>query len=173
MRTETIFLIGMRGSGKSTVGKELAHAMGYAFVDTDSVLQEQLGASISQFVECHGWEAFRRQESEVLKLVTKPRTIIATGGGIVLAQSNCSFMRERGVVVYLEVPLEVLFDRLGEIEEDPNRPSLTGGRMVDELGIIFKERETLYSEINHFRVNGAKKVPCVTTEIQCKMSSIC
>ncbi|HHO0127758.1 TPA: shikimate kinase, partial [Morganella morganii] len=83
-----IYLIGARGAGKTTVGKPLAQALLYDFIDTDACVTEQCRMSISQLVEQSGWRSFRELESDVLRQVSKPHRLVSTGGGIVMAPEN-------------------------------------------------------------------------------------
>lgn len=96
----THLLIGARGCGKTTVGEALSQALGYAFTDTDHHLQLSTQRSVTEIVAEEGWEGFRARETESLKAVTAPRTVIATGG-MILAEENCRFMQEQGQVIWL------------------------------------------------------------------------
>ena len=107
-----IFLVGPRGCGKTTVGLELARLCQSQFVDTDHWLQENAGKTIADIVENEGWESFRARETATLEAVTAPSTVIATGGGIILAPYNRQFKREKGVVIYLCAPVSTLVGRL-------------------------------------------------------------
>ncbi|WP_313082206.1 shikimate kinase AroL, partial [Atlantibacter sp.] len=110
--TQPLFLVGPRGCGKTTVGQGLAASLGFHFVDNDRWLLEQSGATVAEIVEQEGWPGFRVRESQALQAVTQPATVIATGGGMVLAEANRMFMRNHGAVIYLQVPAETLAERL-------------------------------------------------------------
>lgn len=88
MQNEILFIVGARAAGKTTVGKVLAEALGYKFVDTDVYLLETTGETVADMVAREGWEGFRQRESEALRKVTIPRTVVATGGGMVLSETN-------------------------------------------------------------------------------------
>ncbi len=118
-----IFLVGPRGCGKTTVGLELARLCQSQFVDTDHWLQENAGKTIADIVEDEGWESFRARETATLEAVTAPSTVIATGGGIILAPYNRQFMREKGVVIYLCAPVSTLVGRLEAFPEEGQRPA--------------------------------------------------
>ena len=100
--TQPIFLIGPRGCGKTAVGHALARARHFQFSDTDHRLQAHEQRTVAEIVQAEGWARFRELETLSLKAVTLPNTVIATGGGIILAECNRQFMRENGVVIYLQ-----------------------------------------------------------------------
>ena len=104
----TIYLVGARAAGKTTFGGALARQLGCNYVDTDIHLRETTGETVADIVAREGWDGFRKRESAVLRAVTAPGTVIATGGGMVLAEENRRFMRENGIVLYLSAPAEVL-----------------------------------------------------------------
>ncbi|HGP3602280.1 TPA: shikimate kinase, partial [Yersinia enterocolitica] len=94
--TQTIFMVGARGAGKTTIGKALAQALGYRFIDTDLFMQQTLQSSVAEIVAREGWDGFRLRESMALQTVTAPKTVVATGGGAVLSHDNRTFMRQHG-----------------------------------------------------------------------------
>ena len=151
MGSSNLFFIGPRCCGKTTVAREVAQAMGGRFVDTDQLIVDRLGMSISDYVAAHDWEAFRDGEEQVLEAVcSRTGQVVATGGGAVLRPENCRRMQRVGEVFYLLADVPTLRDR---IERDPNqaqRPSLTGGNVAEELARTVVEREPLYmSCANH------------------------
>lgn len=154
--TQPIFLIGARGSGKTTVGQLLAHACHYPFVDTDRWLQDKAQMTVATIVEQEGWEQFRARESQALQAVTQPETVIATGGGIVLAESNRQFMRSQGVVIYLCAAAPVLARRLEAVPEEGLRPTLTGKPVSEEVREVLEQRDALYREAAHHIVDAAR-----------------
>ncbi|CAN6478267.1 unnamed protein product [Victoria cruziana] len=119
-----IFLVGMMGSGKTTVGKILSEALGYYFFDSDKLVEEAVGGvSVAQIFKEYSEEFFRENESKVLKnLSTMHRLVVATGGGAVIRPINWRYMK-RGVSVWLDVPLEALARRIAAIGTD-SRPLL-------------------------------------------------
>ncbi len=140
---ENIVLIGMRGSGKSHIGKELATRLKMQFFDTDRVLENQIGQSIPELVAAKGWDYFRAVEAGVCAELSKKRhAVIATGGGIVLQKENIDALKQNGVVVFLKVPLADLAVRLQKSSH--KRPSLTGKNPVQELTEIWEQRKDLY-----------------------------
>ncbi len=132
--TQPIFLIGPRGCGKTTVGHALARARHFQFSDTDHRLQAHEQRTVAEIVQAEGWARFRELETLSLKAVTLPNTVIATGGGIVLAEGNRQFMRENGVVIYLQASVSALIDRLEAYPKAEQRPTLTGKPVREEVG---------------------------------------
>lgn len=153
--THTIFLVGARASGKTTVGEALAAALGWAFVDTDHLLQKQEQCSVAHMVDQHGWDYFRRKEGEYLRMAAKPRTVVATGGGMVLAEDNRRFMREAGTVFYLSAPASLLAARLSAQPGHAQRPSLTGQPLDQEVEDVLRQRDPLYRAAAHHALDAA------------------
>ncbi|OCG06470.1 shikimate kinase II [Gilliamella sp. wkB178] len=150
---KTIFLVGARAAGKTTLGKMLANKLSYSFVDTDCYLLETTQKTVAEIVEKEGWDGFRARESQVLVDTTKPNHVIATGGGMVLAQQNRNFMKQHGMVFFLSAPAAILAARL---MKDPNvaqRPSLTGLSIIDEMEKVLTERLPLYHDAAHHIIN--------------------
>jgi shikimate kinase len=138
-----LYLIGMMGAGKTTVGQLLAKQLGYGFVDTDNVIAQAAGKSINQLFANEGEAAFRQLESDVLAQVCAyTRLTIATGGGIVLRRENWSYLHH-GLIVWLDVPVELLYNRLAE---DITRPLLQDVDPKGKLRSLLKERTPLYSQ---------------------------
>lgn len=160
-----LFLIGARGCGKTTVGQALAKASGYAFNDTDRHLQQTIQRSVADIVSAEGWEGFRQRESLALQAVTVPGTVIATGGGIVLAAENCKFMREQGKVVYLKAEASVLSARLQAYPKQEQRPTLTGRPIADEMVEVLAARDALYQQTAHYVVNAMQRPESVVEDI--------
>lgn len=134
---ENIVLVGMPGSGKSTLGSQLAARTGKPFFDSDTLLAARVGMPAGAYITAHGEEAFRREETAVLReLAAGTGCIIATGGGAVTRQENVKALRRNGCLVYLDRPLD-------SIEPSDSRP-LTRDRAALER--VFREREALYRE---------------------------
>ena len=142
----TIYLVGARAAGKTTFGGALARQLGCNYVDTDIHLRETTGETVADIVAREGWDGFRKRESAVLRAVTAPGTVIATGGGMVLAEENRRFMRENGIVLYLSAPAEVLASRLQANPNAAQRPTLTGKSIAEEVAEVLAAREPLYRE---------------------------
>ena len=138
-----LYLIGMMGSGKTTVGRELAAKIGYGFCDTDAVIEKVAGKSINDIFNSDGEEGFRELEGKVLgELAAYTRLAIATGGGIVLRRENWSYLQQ-GLVVWLDVPVEILLSRLGG---DTTRPLLQVADPAGELKTRLAQRQRLYAQ---------------------------
>ncbi|WP_426816839.1 shikimate kinase AroL [Winslowiella sp. 2C04] len=149
-----IYLIGARGCGKTTVGMALSQALGYAFSDTDHFLQQSTQRTVADIVAAEGWDGFRQRETQSLMAVTAPSTVIATGGGMVLAEANCEFMRDHGTVVYLNAEADVLAARLEAYPEQEQRPTLTGRPIADEMVEVLSQRDRLYHQAAHHVINA-------------------
>ena len=152
---QPIFLVGPRGCGKTTVGLALARACQSQFIDTDHWLQEHAGQTIAEIVEKEGWESFRARETAALEAVTAPATVIATGGGIILAEYNRQFLREKGIVIYLCAPVSTPVGRLEAFPEEGQRPTLTGKPISEEVSDVLAERDALYREAAHHVVDAS------------------
>ncbi len=174
---KTVFLVGPRASGKTTVGRLLARALGRRFADTDVRLENDLGMSIARFVAEKGWPAFREAESRALRDVCDGEggkgLVVSTGGGMVLSVENRNYMRSRGVVVYLSAPLAVLAGRLARNGDAEKRPSLTGGAIADEVGQVMAEREPLYRACAHFIVDAAAAPEAVCSVVKSLLETSC
>lgn len=163
---ETIFLVGPRACGKTTVGRMLAEKLGLEYCDTDLYLAEQTGRTVADIVDQEGWDGFRRRESEVLREVAQPGRVIATGGGMVLAAANREFMRRAGSVVYLHAPCGILAERLSKNPENAQRPSLTGKSVLEEIEDVLREREPLYKDACHFHVATDRELEDILHELE-------
>jgi shikimate kinase len=140
-----IFLVGMMGAGKTTIGKGLARALRRDFVDLDHELEARCGVRIPVIFEIEGEQGFRKRECQVLNECTiRPNIVMATGGGAVLASENRQALRDRGVVVYLRASVEELYRRTSR---DRNRPLLATPDPKGTLRNLLALREPLYSEI--------------------------
>ncbi|KAG6783990.1 hypothetical protein POTOM_009672 [Populus tomentosa] len=146
-----IFLIGMMGCGKTTVGKVLSEALGYAFADSDTCVEQAVGEiSVAQIFQQHGESVFRDNESKALQeLSSKSQLLVATGGGAVLHPINWEYMR-KGITVFLDVPLDALGRRIAAVGTD-SRPLLdfdSGDpytKALMSLSPLFEKRVEKYS----------------------------
>lgn len=147
-----IFLVGMMGAGKTTLGKALAHRTGHEFLDTDRVLVERTGVPVATIFEIEGEAGFRKRESAVLaEIALRDGFVVATGGGIILAEENRRVMRESGTVVYLRARVENLWERT---RHDGTRPLLATDNPRATLETILVTREPLYREAAHVVVDA-------------------
>jgi shikimate kinase len=146
-----ISLIGMPGSGKSTVGKEVARRLGLAFADCDKAIENRAGCSIAALFDREGEDVFRDLESQVLaSLVAQGPSVIATGGGVVLRSGNRELLRTRTHCVYLLASLGLLWKR---VRRDRRRPLLQVADPQQRLRELSFEREPLYRETAHLVVD--------------------
>jgi shikimate kinase len=145
-----VYLVGMPGSGKSTVGAELAGRLGVPFVDLDVEIERREGRSITEIFEAEGEAGFRALEAkELLRASTHDPAVIACGGGVVLEPANRITLRNTGTCVFLDVPLDVLESR---VRPDAERPLI---RAAGDLERILAAREPLYREFAAHVVDGA------------------
>ena len=137
-------MIGMPGSGKSTIGKAVAKRLALPYADCDKAIEGRAGLSIARFFERHGEAAFRDLEAEVIEsLVTDRPSLIATGGGIVLRPANRELLRSRTCAVYLRASADLLWRRL---RRDGRRPLLQVADPEQRLRQMRAERGPLYEE---------------------------
>ncbi|MDR0217469.1 MAG: shikimate kinase AroL [Enterobacteriaceae bacterium] len=163
---QTIFIVGARGAGKTTIGNVLAEALSYKFVDTDDRIQVSSGMTIAELVKQHGWDYFRQLESQTLHAVSQKEQVISTGGGMVLAAENRQYMRQNGIVIYLQAPASVLTERLSLNPEDSQRPSLTGKSITEEMESVLAQREQLYCECAHFIADATRTIENIVFDIR-------
>ncbi|NEP08654.1 MULTISPECIES: shikimate kinase [Okeania] len=137
-----LYLVGMMGAGKTTVGELLSQNLGYRFLDTDNLISQVAGKSINEIFADDGEAAFRQLETNVLAQVSSYKNLtIATGGGIVLNHFNWSYL-QHGIVVWLDAPIEVLHSRL---QGDQTRPLLQDRDPLGKLQALLEERRPLYA----------------------------
>lgn len=149
-----LYLVGMMGSGKTTVGSLIATELGYRFLDTDAVIEQGTKRSINQLFAEVGETEFRQIETKVLAQVCAYTNLaIATGGGIVTRQTNWSYLHY-GLIVWIDVPIQVLYERL---KADDTRPLLQTTDLLETLQRIFQQRQKLYEQADlHIRVSEAQ-----------------
>jgi shikimate kinase len=167
-----ICLIGLPGSGKSTVGRQLARRLGLSFIDSDQAIEKHIGCTIREYFELEGEESFRDVEQSTLAELTsasfsaarqslgnaKYKTVLSTGGGAVLRAANRQALRQSGQVVYLHSQPDDIFKRL---RHDRNRPLLQVGDPLQRLRDLYAVRDPLYRETAHFVVETGR--PSVAT----------
>ena len=112
---QNLILIGMPGCGKSTVGVVLAKALGMDFIDSDLVIQKEMGAKLSQLIDQHGDAGFREIENRINAAMEAENSIIATGGSVVYGEDAMRHLKDIGTVVYLKLSYEAIEDRLGDL----------------------------------------------------------
>ena len=142
---KNIYLVGLMGVGKSTVGKKLANRLGVSFVDCDQELERRTGVSVSTIFDIEGEAGFRKRESCLLEELSELNVgIVATGGGVVTQEKNRKLLKEKGGVIYLNATVDLLWSRLRYCK---NRPLLETENPRDVLQALHKKRDPLYREV--------------------------
>jgi len=160
-----VFLVGYRGTGKSSVGRALAAKLRWDFCDTDSIVEEATGTSIAEYFSVEGEVAFRTREAEALasvmsEVLSGRKLVAATGGGIILNPANVDSMRRTGTVVWLVASVETLRRRIGgDPTSEAQRPALHGGSRVDEVERVLREREPRYRAAAHCEISAEHRSP--------------
>ena len=153
--------MGLPGSGKSTIGRQLARRLDVRFFDSDFVIERRTGCSIRNFFEREGEQAFRDLEQEVIdELTLNNGCVLSTGGGAILRQANRDKLNQRCQVVYLHSAPEEVFRR---IRHDQNRPLLQVADPQARLKELYELRDPLYREAAHFVVETGR--PTVSTVV--------
>ncbi|MCS7459396.1 shikimate kinase [Paenibacillus doosanensis] len=166
MEPSNIVLVGFMGTGKSTVGKTLASRLGWKFVDTDALIEERQGMSISDIFATAGEKAFRDIESETIAITLDgTRQVIATGGGAVLAEQNRKVMQARGWVVALTADAETIISR---VSQDQNRP-LVQGDVKERVHTLLETRKHAYDFAGKRIDTGSLSVEEIVAEIVAAM----
>ncbi|MGB7085641.1 MAG: shikimate kinase [Phormidesmis sp.] len=143
LKKTNLYLIGMMGAGKTTIGRKLANRLGYRFLDTDALIEQTTGQPITELFASEGEAVFRQLESQVLADVSAhTRLVVATGGGVVTQPMNWSYLRH-GVVIWLDVPVPVLVSRLSG---DSSRPLLANTDLSSKLESLMANREAQYAQ---------------------------
>ena len=147
-------LVGLPGSGKSTVGRQLARRLDLPFVDSDQVIEQRLGCSIREFFEKEGEDRFRDIETAILDELTRHHPgVLSTGGGAVLRPQNRQILRERTRVFYLRTTPEEIYRRL---RNDKVRPLLQVADPMARLRELMDQRDPLYTEVAHHIIESPK-----------------
>lgn len=164
-----LYLVGMMGVGKTTVGKLLAEEIGYRFIDTDEVIVKAAGKSINEIFAENGEAEFRQLESDVLAQVCAyTKLVIATGGGIVMQQHNWSYLHH-GLIVWLDVPVQIILQRLAE---DDTRPLLQDDP-ESKLRSLLEQRQPMYSQADlHITINATETPEEIATRILATIPSV-
>jgi shikimate kinase len=150
----SIIFVGLPGSGKSTIGRQLGRRLGLPFVDSDHVIEQRLGCSIREFFNREGEARFRDIEEGVLDdLTLRHKGVLSTGGGSVLRDINRERLKERGRVVYLRSTPEEVYRRL---RHDVNRPLLQVSDPVQRLRSLYEIRDPLYRETAHYVIDTGR-----------------
>jgi len=154
LNQNNIFLIGLMGTGKTTVGRQLSRKLKMDFYDSDRVIEERTGADIPLIFEKEGEDGFRKRETEIIdELTQKTNIVLATGGGSILTAGNRQFLAERGTVFYLKSNLKTLVERTSK---DKSRPLLQADEPIkDILRRLLEQRGPLYEATADFTIETA------------------
>lgn len=163
LRGLNLYLVGMMGAGKTAVGRPLAQALGYRFIDADATLEQTAGRSIPAIFAEEGEEAFREMESAVLNQLAQWHSlVVATGGGVVSRPTNWGHLHQ-GVVIWLDAPEGVLLQRL---QADPTpRPLLDAPDPAGRLRHLLGERRPLYAQADLHVIQGAETAEAVASRV--------
>jgi shikimate kinase len=168
--TGNIFLVGLMGAGKTTVGKILAKHLHKTFYDSDHEIEQRTGVNIPLIFELEGEAGFRRRETATIEeLVKLSNVVLATGGGAVLAKQNRELLSQNGTIVYLCAHPEELFHRT---RGDKNRPLLQTENPRAKLEKLFSERDPLYREIADVVIDtGEQSVNTIVNHLESLLNS--
>ena len=157
-----IFLVGLMGSGKTTIGKALAKRLSLRFVDADHEIEARTGASIPLIFEIEGEASFRQREADVIRdLSSQQGIVLATGGGAVLNEQSRRWLRERGTVIYLKASVASILQRTSH---DRNRPLLQTSDPKAKIEELCRQRAPLYQEVAHITIETGR--PNVQSVVQ-------
>lgn len=166
--TNNIFLVGLMGSGKTTIGRALAKKLNLRFVDSDHEIEARTGASIPLIFEIEGEACFRQREADVIRDLTAQQGIVlATGGGAVLNETSRKLLRERGTVVYLRASVASILQRTSH---DKNRPLLQTADPRARIEELSLQRAPLYQEVAHITIETGR--PNVHSVVQNILSQL-
>lgn len=154
MKSENVFLIGPMGAGKTTIGRQLAKSLDFAFYDSDREVEARTGVDIPTIFEYEGEEGFRqREQSMIVDLACLNHIVLATGGGAILREENRVYLAVHGFVVYLKCSIDRLLERT---HRDTHRPLLNTADPARKLEILMRIREPLYRSCADFTVDTSQ-----------------
>jgi shikimate kinase len=164
MTTENIYLIGLMGAGKTTIGRQLAKSLGVPFYDSDKAIEESTGVDIPTIFEFEGEEGFRDREQKMIQRLTQIQGIVlATGGGVILREENRKLLKNNGYIVYLQCSVDRILERT---RRDTQRPLLQTDNPKERLQILFEQRQELYTSCADFKIDtGMLKTKTVVNRI--------
>ncbi|MDP2195044.1 MAG: shikimate kinase [Rhodocyclaceae bacterium] len=166
-----IYLVGMMGAGKTTVGRRLSKSVGWPFVDLDQHIESATGVSVATIFEIEGETGFRQREAQALQqLASAGKLIVATGGGVVLNPLNRARMNASGVVVYLCAPPGLLFERT---RHDKTRPLLQVADPLARITSLVEKRDPLYREVADFIIEPNGGLSNAVNSIEKLLKPLC
>lgn len=162
--THNYYLVGMMGAGKTTVGKKLAKAIGWQFVDLDQCIEEATGVSVATIFEIEGEAGFRQREMQALaQMAERSRLVVATGGGVVLNPLNRARLFAADGVVYLHAAPELLYART---KHDKGRPLLQVADPLARIASLVERRDPLYREVADMIVEASSGLNNIVNSIE-------
>tara|TARA_Y100000996_G_scaffold200766_1_gene157449 strand:- start:980 stop:1516 length:537 start_codon:yes stop_codon:yes gene_type:complete len=167
-KAHNVFLVGAMGSGKTSVGRQLARELGMDFIDSDEEIEKCTGVDIRFIFEKEGESLFREREKAIISNLTQMENLVlATGGGSILDAKNRQLLNTNGIVVYLETSVK---QQLLRTQKSKTRPLLVGENPEAVLTRLMASRGPLYEQVAHFSVNTEKKrLDVVVNEIKKKL----
>ena len=167
-KAHNVFLVGAMGSGKTSVGRQLARELGMDFIDSDEEIEKCTGVDIRFIFEKEGESLFREREKAIISNLTQMENLVlATGGGSILDAKNRQLLNTNGIVVYLETSVK---QQLLRTQKSKTRPLLVGENPEAVLTRLMASRGPLYEQVAHFSVNtGKKRVAVIVNEIKKKL----
>ena len=167
-----VYLVGLMGAGKTSVGRVLAKRLKKTFIDSDHEIESRTGVRIPVIFEIEGEEGFRRREAAVLReLVLLPEAVLATGGGAVLDPGNRFLLHSTGTVIYLRAEPNELWLRT---RHDRNRPLLQNANPLARLDELLALRDPLYREAAHLIVDtGSQSIRSLVSRIERDLQAYC
>jgi shikimate kinase len=170
-KQDNIFLVGLMGAGKTTVGKLLARQLGKTFIDSDHEIEARTGVGIPVIFEIEGEVGFRKREEAMIdELTARANIVLGTGGGAVLSAANRALLKARGAVVYLRGHPEQLYERT---RHDKNRPLLQTEDPLARLKTLHAQRDPLYREVADLTLDtGRQSVASLTRQLRDKLEPI-
>lgn len=152
---DNLYLIGLPGAGKSTLGRQLARRLGLVFVDADAELERRLGVSIPTIFEIEGEAVFRdREEAMLAEIIERTGIVLGTGGGVVVRAANRERLKHNGTIVYLHADPVTLRERT---RRSRDRPLLNAADPLARLQELYAQRDALYREIAHYVVESDRE----------------
>ena len=164
-KRDNVFLVGLMGAGKTTVGRLLAKHYGCSFFDSDHEIEARTGVKIPVIFEIEGETGFRkREEAMIAELTALSGVVLATGGGAVLSAANREALRKNGLVIYLRGSPEHLYERT---RHDRNRPLLQTEDPLAKLRELYRQRDPLYREVADIVVDTGRQGVASMTRMLC------
>ncbi|MBQ5674616.1 MAG: shikimate kinase [Lachnospiraceae bacterium] len=160
---KNIVLMGFMGAGKTTIGKKLAKALEYEFIDTDEWIEKEQGRKISDIFAEDGEAVFRDMETDLLKRLQgrEEKFVLSIGGGMPVREQNRALLRNLGIVIYLKTSKEEIIRR---VSGNKNRPLLQGGDLEEKVTNLMNARAQIYVETAHVEVITDGKTPSKVVE---------